>query len=185
MYACFGLRSYLPYQLLAIGLHLAAAALLRVIMRRAGVSPWIATAAAGLYVLFGSGSQDILVAFQITFTGALVFGLMQLLLADHDGGIDRRDALGLLAGLAALLCSDVAIAMIATVGIACLLRKRWLAALFHTAPLASIYLAWLAGFGRHPRPASDFHRFRAPCGRAFPPRSTRSRKCPSSVGHSP
>src|SRR5262249_12529571 len=60
LYTAFGLRSYLPYQLVAIALHLAAAALLRVVMRRAGVNPWIATVAAGAFVLFGAGSQDIL-----------------------------------------------------------------------------------------------------------------------------
>jgi hypothetical protein len=156
LYGIVGLRSYLPYQLLAIALHLAAAALLRVVMRRAGVGPWIATAAAGLFVLFGAGSQDILIAFQITFTGALVFGLTQLLLADHDGSIDRRDALGLLAGLAALLCSDVAIVMIAAVGISCVVRKRWRAAALHTAPLAAVYVAWLVGFGRGARTSYGF-----------------------------
>ena len=154
LYSTVGLRSYVPYQLLAIVLHLVAAALLRVVMRRAGVGPWIATAAAGLFVLFGAGSQDILIAFQITFTGALVFGLTQLLLADHDGGLDRRDGLGLLAGLAALLCSDVAIVMIASVGIACHLRRRRRAAALHTAPLAAVYVAWLIGFGRGARTSS-------------------------------
>lgn len=148
LYEVVGLRSYLPYQLVAIGLHLLAAALLRIVMRRAGVNPWIATAAAALFVLFGSGSQDILIAFQITFTGALVLGLGQLLLADHDGPLDRRDALGLLAGFGCLLCSDVAIPLIATVGIAALLRRRWRAAALHTLPLAVAYLAWSAHYGR-------------------------------------
>ncbi len=155
MYALFGLRSYLPYQLLSIALHLVAAALLRVLMRRAGVQPLIATAAAGLFVLFGSGSQDVLIAFQITFTGALVLGLTQLLLADHEGPIDRRDALAFVAGIGALLCSDVSIVMIAVVGIATLLRRRWLAAALHTLPLAALYLAWLLGFGRGPH--TDVH----------------------------
>src|SRR6476646_4720308 len=91
LYTVVGLRSYVPYQLCAIGLHLTAAALLRVVMRRAGVDPWIATAAAGLFALFGAGSEDILIAFQITFSGALVLGLVQLLLSDHPGPIDRRD----------------------------------------------------------------------------------------------
>lgn len=148
LYSVVGLRSYLPYQLLAIAMHLAAAGLLRVVMRRAGVNPWIATAAAALFVLFGSGSQDILIAFQITFTGALVLGLVQLLLADHDGPLARRDVMGLLAGLGALLCSDVAIPMIATVGIAALLRGRWKAAALHTLPLAAVYLSWSSRYGR-------------------------------------
>ena len=46
------------------------------------------------------GSQDIVWAFQIGFTGSLVFGLTQLLLCDHDGGLDWRDGLGVLAGIA-------------------------------------------------------------------------------------
>jgi hypothetical protein len=96
----FGIRSYVPYQLLVVGGHLAAAALLRVVMRRAGVSPWLATLVALVFVFFGSGAENILIAFQITFVGALVFGLAQLVLADHDGPLDRRDWLGLLAGLA-------------------------------------------------------------------------------------
>ena len=80
-----GLRSYLPYAGLAIALHLVAAALLWVVMRRAGVSPWIATVAASVFALFGAGAQDVLWAFQITFSLALVLGLVHLLLADHDG----------------------------------------------------------------------------------------------------
>src|ERR1700722_8892797 len=94
-----GLRSYVPYVGLAIALHVGAAALLWVVMRRARVRPWTATVAASAFVLFGRGAQDVLWAFQITFTGALVFGLVHLLLADHDGPVDYRDWLGIGAGL--------------------------------------------------------------------------------------
>ena len=65
-----------------------------------------------------------------------MFGLVQLLLADHEGPIDRRDWLALLAGLAALMCSGVAIAMVLVVGIAMLLRRGWRIALLQTVPLA-------------------------------------------------
>ena len=117
-YFLFGLRTYMPYLALVVLLHLAVAALLRVIMRRAGVGPWLATAAACLYVFFGSGSQNTLWAFQITFVGAVAFGLLQLLLADHSGPLDRRDWLGLGCGLLAIACAGVAVTMIAIVGIA-------------------------------------------------------------------
>jgi hypothetical protein len=50
----FGLRTYVPYKLITILLHLTTAVLLRVVMRRAGVNPWIATAAASLFALFGA-----------------------------------------------------------------------------------------------------------------------------------
>src|SRR5207244_1008934 len=107
----FGIRSYVPYQLMIVTGHLAVAALLRIIMRRAGVGPWIATIAAGAFVFFGSGAENILIAFQITFVGSFVFGLAQLLLADHDGPLNRRDWLALLAGSAGLLCSGVVVTM--------------------------------------------------------------------------
>lgn len=138
----FGLRTYLPYQACVVALHLAAAVLLRVVMRRAGVGPWLASAAAAVLVLFGPGAQNIVWAFQISFTGSLVFGLVHLLLADHDGPANRRDLLGLLAGLAAVMSSGVGITMVAVVAMAVLLRRGWRAALLHAAPPAAVYLAW-------------------------------------------
>ncbi len=137
-----GLHSYLPYVGVAISLHLLVGALLRVIMRRAGVRPWTATIAASVFVLFGAGAQDVLWAFQITFTGALALGLVHLLLVDHDGPVDRRDGLGLLAGLLALMCSGVAVTMVIVVGVAALLRRGWRVAALHVVPLAVVYGAW-------------------------------------------
>ncbi len=147
LFGLFGLRVYLPYRLVVLLLHLVAAALLLVVMRRAGVRPWIATAAASLFVFFGAGWQNIIQPFQICFTGALALGLTQLLLADHDGGISRRDALGLFAGLLGLMTSGVAVTMVVVVGFAVLLRRGWRPALFHTAPLAACFLIWLRVIG--------------------------------------
>jgi hypothetical protein len=152
LFNLFGLRTYLPYQLPVDVLHFTAAALLRVVMRRAGVGPWIATAAAGLYALFGSGYEDLAWGFQVTFVGALVFGLTQLILADYDGPIDRRDWLGLSAGFLSLLCaSGLAIIMVAVVGVAALVRRGRAVAAFHTVPLALIYGVWWLLVGRHYR----------------------------------
>jgi len=137
-----GLRSYLPYVGVAIALHLAAAALLWVVMRRAGVCAAVATIVASAFVLFGAGAQDVLWAFQITFTGALVFGLVQLLLVDHDGPVDRRDWLALVAGFLAVMCSGVAVTMVVVVGIALLLRRSWRVAALQTVPLGLVYGLW-------------------------------------------
>jgi hypothetical protein len=142
LWTLFGIRHYVPYQLLVIGLHLVAALLLRTVMQRAGVRPWLASLVAGAFVFFGSGAENILIAFQITFVGSIVFGLAQLLLADHDGGLDRRDWFGLLAGLAGLMCSGVGVTMTVIVGMAMLMRRGWRIALVHTAPLALLYGIW-------------------------------------------
>src|SRR5207248_9947128 len=118
------------------------AALRLVIIRRAGVRPWIATAAASLFVLLGAGWENIIQPFQIMFTASLVFGFVQILLSDHDGPINRRDWLALLAGLLGLMTSGVAVSLVVVVGIAAFLRRGWRAATFQTAPLASWYVAW-------------------------------------------
>ena len=137
-----GLRSYRPYQAITIALHLTVGVLLRVVMRRAGVNAWIATAAASLFVLLGSGRQDILWAFQFGFVGSIAFGLVHLLLAVHDGPVDRRDYFGLVAGLAGLMCSGVAVTMVVVVGLAVLFTRGWRLAVLHTLPLGAVYVVW-------------------------------------------
>lgn len=157
-----GLRSYVPYQGLAITLHLTVVVLLRVVMRRAGVSPWTATAFATLLMFFGTGYADILWAFQIGFTAALVFGLAQLRLTDHCGPVDRRDVFGLAAGALALMCSGVAVTMVVVVGCASLLRRGVRVALFNTVPLAAIYALWFWRYqGSYNRPRPNIHQLGA------------------------
>jgi hypothetical protein len=148
VWSLVGLRSYLPYQVPNVLLHLTVAVLLRMVMRRAGVGPWISTAAASLFALFGAGRDDIIWAFQIGFVAALAFGLVHLLLADHEGPVDWRDWLGLLAGSAGLLCSGVAVTMAVVVGLAMLVRRGWRIAALHTAPLGVLYLVWWLAVGR-------------------------------------
>jgi hypothetical protein len=137
-----GIRSYLPYQALVVAVHLTIVVLLRAVMRRAGVGPWMATVAAAPFVLFGPGTQNILWAFQIGFTGSIALGLVQLLLASHDGDVDRRDFLGIGAGVLALMCSGVGVTMAVAVGAAVLVLRGWRTAALHTVPLAVVYGVW-------------------------------------------
>jgi hypothetical protein len=148
MWHVVGLDAYWPYQLMAVLSHLGVAVLLRTVMRRAGVRPWTATAAALVVVFFGAGEENIGWAFQITWNASLVLGLAQLLMADHDGPVDRRDWFGVLAGLAGLLTSGVAVTMVVVVGLATLVRRGWRVAVFHTAPLGAAYLGWYVAYGR-------------------------------------
>jgi len=147
-FALVGLRTYLPYRLLAIVVYLISAALLLIVVRRAGVNPWIATAAATMYAFLGFGLANIIRGFQITLTGSVVFGLLQLLLTDHDGPVDRRDAAGIAAGFVGLLCSGLAIVMVMIVGAVALLKRGWRVALLHTAPFFVCYIVWLGIIGR-------------------------------------
>src|SRR5205085_11612208 len=78
MWQIVGLRSYMPYMALAVVLHVAVAAVLRAIMHQSGVNAWVATAVAGVYVVFGTGWQDTTWAFQIGVLSTLFFGFVQL-----------------------------------------------------------------------------------------------------------
>jgi hypothetical protein len=152
LWSVFGLRTYVPYQATVLATHLGTCALLRVIMRRAGVGPWTATAVAAAFVLFGPGEEDIIWAFQIGYTGSLMFGLAQLVLADHDGPVDKRDAFAVVAGVLSLLCSGVGIVMAIVAGVAILGRRGWKVAAVHVAPLAVAYVVWWSV--EHPQLAS-------------------------------
>jgi hypothetical protein len=141
MFNLFGLW-FTPYLALVVTMHLTVVALLRAVMRRVGVGPWVATVTAGAFALYGTGEENIQWAFQIGFVGSILYGLVQLILADHPGPISRRDWLGLVAGGLAVLSSGVGPLMVVAVGGATLLRRGWRAALFHTVPLAVLYGIW-------------------------------------------
>jgi hypothetical protein len=147
VYRAFGLTSYLPYRALAVGSHLLCAVLLRALLRRSGVDPWLATVAVVPWIFFGSGWQDIVWGFQVAWNGALALSMTQLLLADHDGPRDRRDVLAIGAGVGALLCAGIATSLTVAVALALLLRRGWRVAALHAVPLAGAYLAWSAAYG--------------------------------------
>ena len=140
----FGLESYRPYQAVVISLHLSVVVILRSLMRNAGVRPWLATIVAGSLIFFGPGFQNIIWAFQIGFTGSIAFALAQLLLADHDGPISRRDGMGLLCGLVAVMSAGAAVSVVLATGLGLLGRRGLKAAAFHTVPLGVTFLLWTA-----------------------------------------
>lgn len=146
-FAMVGIRTYAPYQLLVVGLHVGVVGLMWILMRRLGVRSWIATGTAVPYLVFGAGSQNIFFAFQITWTGGLFFGLAHLLLADHDGAVDWRDALGLGAGFVGLLCSAIAVPLTCAVGVLTFIKRGWRVAALHTLPLGIVFVTWYATIG--------------------------------------
>ncbi|MGO9874254.1 MAG: hypothetical protein ACLPVY_10685 [Acidimicrobiia bacterium] len=148
LWAMFGL-TYRPFQFVSIILSLIGAALFLVVLLRARTRPWIALIFATLLVLFAPAQTNVaLKVTSITFVGfAVPLGLTQLLLADHDGPRNRRDWFGLAAGLAAVLCSSVALAMVFVVGVAMMFKRGWRIALFHVLPPTIAFSVWFAAIG--------------------------------------
>lgn len=146
VFRLFGIGSYRPYLVTIVVVHLAVVALSRALLRRLGVRPWPANLVVAPLVVFGAGGDNIVWAFQLTFTGAILFALAQLLLADHDGPLGRRDAAGVLSGLLAIACSAVALPLVAASALALLVRRGWRRSLVHAGPPAVAYLAWSVAY---------------------------------------
>lgn len=152
LFTVFGVRSYLPYIAILIVAHLILAHLIWRVMLRVGVDAWVATALVAVFLVLGSGYENLIWAFQISFVGSVLFGYAALLLVDHDRMEGRRDLLVLWAVLVAgLMCSGIGVTMVAVTGGAVLLRgglAAWRKALVVIGVPAVVYVIWfgLAGY---------------------------------------
>ncbi|MFG6445043.1 hypothetical protein ACFXQA_07180 [Microbacterium sp. P07] len=90
----FGIGSYFPFVLLAVATHVVVMHLLWRLMRRIGVDPWVATSVAGLGLLLGAASENLLWAFQYGYMGAVGFALGAVLLA-RRGPLSLPRAVGI------------------------------------------------------------------------------------------
>lgn len=150
LYAVVGIRSYVPYLLVALMLHLATACLLWRLMLRLGADGWIATALAIVFLLVGAGYQNLTWAFQIGYIAPLLLGFAAAMLADRSGAaFDRRDLWVWLLAVAGLMCSAIGITMVVFLALVALLRRGWRAAIITASVPTFVYLIWLLAIGRH------------------------------------
>lgn len=138
----WGLDSYTPFFLCVLLVHLVLAHLIWRIMKRAGVAPWLATAFVVPVLFMGSGSENILWAFQFGFIGAVVLGLIVVLVVT---GRTMTWPLGILAGVAALWSvtfSGTALPLLFAAGVASLYRQRFVRTALVFGPAVVVYGAW-------------------------------------------
>lgn len=143
----FGLGSYWPFLLLAVVPHILTVVLVGVLCRRHGVSAWTTTLVTAVLLVFGSGWENIVFAVQVSYNLTLLGFLAQVVLTDHDGPPDRRDALGLLCGAVGMMSSGFGPFFIGGIALFLILRRRPLAALIAAAPLAAGYGLWWLTYG--------------------------------------
>ncbi|MCS5734898.1 hypothetical protein [Herbiconiux daphne] len=140
----FGLGSYWPYLVPTLLIHLGIAHALWRVMRRLRVAPWIAVALAFVVALFGAGSENVLWAFQFGFLGAVLLGLVAVLLTDRmtRQNYRRRFLAVALVSVLSLLFSGTALPMLVAIGVVALRRVGlWRTALLLT-PAVAVYGAW-------------------------------------------
>lgn len=138
----FGIDSYWPFLLLALGSHVGAVALCRLVCLRIGVSPWTTTLLAGSLLVFGPGWHNIVFAIQVCYSLSLCCFFAQLLLVDHDGGLGRRDVAAAVIGVVGVTTSGFGPILTAGVAVLLLLRRRWVPLVVVVGPAALAYGWW-------------------------------------------
>jgi hypothetical protein len=143
-FALFGLDDYGPFRLLLIALHVVCAVLLFALLRRR-VDRRVAALATVLVLFLGTGGQDLLWPFQITYLGSIAAGLGALLALERA---DRRgDVAAAILLAVSCACSGLGIPFLlgAAVHVAWTgerVRRAWVV----VAP-AALYALWYAGWG--------------------------------------
>ena len=144
--ATVGLRSYLPYQIVVVALHLlVAAALFRLIRRESG--PLIAFCAGSVFLLLGSGGEDLFWSAQIGWNAAAAAGAWALVLTLDSPRVRRPWIVaGLL--LAAVATSGVGLFFLVAVSLALLLTPGRRRQLWLLLPAVVVYGVWYLAVGR-------------------------------------
>ena len=141
-----GLRTYVPYHAVLIGLHLLVVAGVYVLLRRTS-GPWLAALAALLTLLFGSGFENLFWAFQLAFVACTAFALAALILLDAAPTAPRAVLVAVVV-VAALMSSGLGLPVLVIVTVELLLRPRWRRHLWIAVVGAAIYAVWFAAIGR-------------------------------------
>jgi len=141
----FGMGSALPYYCVSIGLFLASAVLLFLLLRRR-VGDWPALIGAVLVLFLGAAFEDLLWAFQMGYFGSMVAGLGMLLALDRED--ERGDAIACALLVVSLAFSSLGLtfAVGAVVEIATGRRPRARRAYVAMAPFV-LYALWWLGWG--------------------------------------
>lgn len=147
------LSTYWPYLVPLLVAHVVVVHLLWRRCLREGASPWVATALALLFALFGTGAEDLTWAFQIGFVSSVMFGLIALELAEGPRFAEcklwvksalARDAAVSVVGVAALMCSGVGVATGVALGVVLLGRYGWRRAARTMVVPVAVYVLWFA-----------------------------------------
>jgi hypothetical protein len=148
IFAVVHLDEYWPYLVVLLLLHVFVVHLFWRRCLREHVDPWVATVMALLMALLGSAAEDLTWAFQIGFLGSMCFGLIALELLEPRRRSVLNSALASLAALAALMCSDIGVAMLGAFALLALARRGWLQAGGIVGPPALAFVVWFVLIGR-------------------------------------
>ncbi len=156
LFNLYGVRTYVPYVVVLLLLHLVVVHMLWRVMRAVGADLTVATALAAVYAIFGAGYENLLWAFQIGFVGSVALGLAVVLLVNHQGAWNRRDWTGWALSIVGLMFSGITVTMVTVAGFTVLMRRGLRDAALTVAVPGIVYLVWFSLVG-HSSLGADRH----------------------------
>lgn len=144
----FGIDSYWPFLAVNMALHFAVVLTVRALCKRVGASPWTTTLVCASLLVFGAGWENIVFAIQITYELSLLAFLLQILLVDHDGPVDRRDVAGSALAVLGTISSGFGGFFMAGIAVFLILHRRWMALAVAVVPQGLALGWWWLAWGR-------------------------------------
>jgi hypothetical protein len=145
--ATVGLRTYLPYQVVVVLLHVTAASALYCLVRReAGATAGLCAGA--IFLLLGSGAENLMWPFHIAWNGTMAAGGWALVLVLKREPITHPIVAAVLL-VVAVATSGVGLFFVVAVAVALALRSDRRRQLWIVLPAIVIYGAWYLAFGRY------------------------------------
>lgn len=148
LFVLFGIRTHLPYQAIVTAAHVACVLIIfALIRRRSGDLP--AFAAALVLLVLGTGSKEIVLAFQGNQTLSLALGLLALLMVEAAPkiGLRLRVVVVSLLLLGSLMSSGLGLGFVVAIALQVLLERTRRPLLLAVAAPAVIYLVWFVTNG--------------------------------------
>jgi hypothetical protein len=148
LFVLVGLRSHVPYQAIVVGAHVACVlALFALIRRRSGDLP--AFAAALILLVLGTGSKEIVLAFQGNQTLSLALGLLALLMVEGGPAVSSRWRIAAISGLLllSLMSSGLGLGFVVAITVELLLDRSHRHLLLAIPAPLGIYIVWFLAYG--------------------------------------
>jgi hypothetical protein len=147
LFPAFGVQTYLPYVAVSIGLHLAVAAVMYLMLLRVGVRPWTAVASAVVAIFAGVGAQAVLWNTTTGLIGALFCGLLAVYLIERSQAAGRGRWVAVAVLVVGLTFSGTGIVAVLLATVFTMLRRGWRAAVPVALVPAVVFTAWYVAFG--------------------------------------
>jgi hypothetical protein len=148
LFDVFGMKTYLPYALVVILIHLGIAWMVFALSRRAGCPPWPAAAAAFLVAFISIGPENILWDATMNNTGAILLGYIAcyvLLVTDVNA---RGTVMAWVLLIAALSFSGTGISAVVMAAVLAATQRSPLAGARVMSLPTAAFLLWYVGYGR-------------------------------------